>query len=189
MSDTPSESPKRTIVAEPLTLESFAPFGRVLAAEGERWAPGNVADVYSCGRLDADVPVEFIVARADMRPLTVTFLERHFQLAQTFVSLNGAPFVLLVGDRPADDAESVARADDLRAFIVPGDRGVTVNKKVWHEAPLPLVNGAVLLATSHASLNVALQESNVERKVSNENDIDRRSLIDELQYVVRVELL
>jgi ureidoglycolate lyase len=178
----------RTVTAEPLTLDGFAPYGRVLTAAGEKWAPGQLAEVYSCGLLDADVPVEFIVARAGLRPFTLTFLERHFQLAQTFVPLNMAPFVLVVGRRNDADDDAVVDADDLRAFIVPGDTGITINKRVWHEAPLPLVNDAVLLTTSHASLNLALQQSNQERTATDANDIDRRDLRDALGYVVRVGL-
>lgn len=178
----------RVITAEPLSRDAFAPYGRILGPEGEKWAPGAMAEVYSCGLLDADVPVEFIAARASIRPFTLHFLERHELLAQTFVPLNMAPFVIVVGRAPDDDPDALVGVEDLRAFIVPGDRGITLYKRTWHEAPLPLVNDALLLTTSHADLNVALQESNVERRQLAANDIDRRDLGEKLGYVVHVTL-
>lgn len=188
MTDVGVDVEVRTLTAEVLSLDGFAPYGRVLAPEGEPWAPGKMAEVYSCGVLDADVPVEFLVARAPQRPFTVAFLERHFQLAQTFVSLNTAPFVIVAGRANEADDDGVVGVDDLRAFIVPGDKGITLSKRTWHEAPFPLVDDSVLLTTSHASLNVALKASNQERTVTDAHDIDRRSLVESLGYAVHVAL-
>lgn len=188
MADTQVDAEVRTLTVEMLTSEAFAPYGRVLAAEGEQWAPGTMAEVYSCGLLDADVPVEFIVARAPIRTFTLAFLERHAQLAQTFVPLNMAPFVIVAGRAADPNDDGLVGIEDLRAFIVPGDKGITLHKRTWHDAPLPLVNDAVLLTTSHASLNVALKAANQERTATDAHDIDRRSLVDTLGYAVRIEL-
>lgn len=186
MADVKVEPTVTTLTAEPLALDEFVPYGRVLGPEGEQWAPGMLADVYSCGLLDADVPVEFLVARAPVRPFTVRFLERHSQLAQTFVPLNSAPFVIVVGRVPDDD-RGLPPLHELRAFVVPGDRGITLHKKTWHEAPFPLTE-SVLLTTSHASLNVALREANQSRTATDAHDVDRRDLAESLGQIVRVAL-
>jgi hypothetical protein len=50
-----------------MQTESFAPFGRVLAARRPIDLYGGSIDVYSGGPIDADVPVEFLLSRSSVR--------------------------------------------------------------------------------------------------------------------------
>ena len=60
-------------------------------------------------------------------------MERHLNVAQAFIPLNGAEMVMVVGPRTdigqRDDAPDPGQ---LRAFLVPGTHGVMMWRGVWH---------------------------------------------------------
>ena len=135
----------RTITAEPLTSDSFATCGDVLAASGEPLPHvyGDTMDVYQPGTHECDVETEFIVMRYRLREPRVLFLERHQQITQTFIPLNGNPFVLTVAPPDAPLENGLPVLDSLRAFVVPGDVGAKAHRGTWHEVPLPLVDNSL----------------------------------------------
>jgi ureidoglycolate lyase len=121
------------VIAEPLTAESFRPFGAVLDRPGEpadATGPG-----WSWWAKAAGLP-------ADERPYAVGYLalesaqpaidwsECHERAAELIVPLDGdcAIYVAPRGERPAD----------FRAFRVPAGAGVVLDPGVWHGAPLAL---------------------------------------------------
>lgn len=192
--DVESEQGLETLVVqvEPLTADAFAPFGDVLAAEGERRSIdlyGSTIDVFSAGRVDSDVPVDIFMSRSSIREFRVHFLERHMLLAQMFVPLCGTPFVVVTGRPDArEDENGIPLVDELRAFFVPGDKAVTIHRGTWHEPPFPLAENSLRLTTTHAALTSGLESELNERGEINANDVEKRNVTARSGYVLRLEL-
>ncbi len=62
-------------------------------------------------------------------PVTLDSLEKHPHAAQAFVPLDVSRYVVTVAP---SDREGRPCVDQLRAFLVPGDRGVIYRRGVWH---------------------------------------------------------
>jgi ureidoglycolate lyase len=129
----------------------FAPFGDVLGLTGERVKDGYGGKVksYHPGFFESDVPVQFSVSRFDVRPFMVVWLERHLQITQTFIVLGGQPVVMAVAAPDARFEQGVPAVDDIHAFLVPGDIALNLHRGTWHEPPLPLVDGTIVMTTHH----------------------------------------
>jgi ureidoglycolate lyase len=98
-----------------------------------------------------------VCAQRAVFPAPIMLLERHFKHTQTYLSANGNPFVMVLGDETLDGLPDVSR---LRAFLFKDGAGVVMNPGVWHEFPLALEDDTrftvVLSAESHINL---LQDS------------------------------
>jgi ureidoglycolate lyase len=182
----------RTITAEPLTPEAFAAFGQVLTTEGQERLPidtyGGTIDVYRPARLESDQPVEFLVSRSRLREFRVLFLERHVQLTQTFVPLDGHAFVSVVARAEAREEHGIPALDEIHGFVVPGGTGINIARGVWHEPPFPLVDGSVQLVTSHQALTAGLGAAFDERLEIYEKDVEKRNVTERTGVVLRVQL-
>lgn len=124
-----------TLVAEPLTPEAFAPFGRVIETPArERDAEGPGWRWWA----------ETVLLESDGRPYGVGFLdleppdasfdwaEKHLR-TQEAVLATTADILLYVA--PAEH-ESAPPPEAFRVFRVPGGSGVVLERGVWHGAPL-----------------------------------------------------
>src|SRR5262249_21022330 len=151
----------RTIKAQLLTREAFAPFGDVLSSEGLRRLPielyGDRIDVYRPALFESDQSVEFLLTCSRIREFRVIFIERHLELPQSFIPFGGHPFIAVVARPNAREENGIPALDEIRAFFVPGDAGINIHRGTWHEVPLPLVEGALMLVTSHQSLTRGLE--------------------------------
>lgn len=177
---------------EPLTNETFAPFGNVLAAEGERRSIdlyGSSIDVFTAGRVDSDVPVDIFMSRSSIREFRIHFLERHMLLSQMFVPLCGTPFVVVAARPDAEEDENgIPVVSEVHAFFVPGDKAVTIHRGTWHEPPFPLADDSLRLTTTHAALTSGLETKLNERGEINANDVEKRNVTARSGYVLRLEL-
>jgi ureidoglycolate lyase len=182
----------RTLTAETLTAEAFAPFGQILTAEGRERLPidtyGGGLDVFRAARIESDQPVEFLVQRSRLREFRVLFLERHVQLTQTFVPLDGQAFVFVLAPAGVREENGFPALDEVRAFIVPGGCGVHLARGTWHEAPFPLVDRSVLLATSLQALTAGLGSDFAEGLEVYEKDVEKRNVTEYTGIVLRVQL-
>lgn len=126
----------RTVRAEPLTAEGFAPFGRVIETRGE---PDRIINAGLCGRwhdvapLDVEGRAGISVFVAEPRPLPhrLDLLERHPLGSQAFVPMTEHPFLVVVaegGDEPGA----------VRAFLAGTGQGVAYGRGVWHGVLTPL---------------------------------------------------
>lgn len=182
----------RSITAELLTPEAFAPFGYVLSPEGREREPidlyGGTKDVYRVAAIETDRPMEWLVTRSMMRDFRVLYLERHLELTQAFIPLGGAPVIVVVARADAREEDGMPALDELHAFIVPGNAGAQIHRGVWHEPPFPLVDGSLQITTSHQSLTKGLGADLDTRGEIKEADVEKRNMLERAGYVVEIRL-
>ena len=153
----PTPSPHR-LVPQALTPAAFAPFGTVLAVEGQPDAlPQRSINSGNAQRYDllADlqltaaggVPtVALFRAQARQFPLPITEMERHALGSQTFVPLGTQRCVVVVargGEAP--------QAQDLQAFVTNGCQGVVLAPGTWHHALLAVEGGDFVVVERRAT--------------------------------------
>ena len=121
------------IAIEPLTEQGFAPFGQVVSAAEA--APAYRVPDLEAWHLDfvADDDPLLMLCRYGQVAFEFGKMERHFRVTQTFLPLGGAETVMVVA-HPTDleDRETLPRPEDIRAFLVPGSRGVMLWRGTWH---------------------------------------------------------
>lgn len=139
-----------TLKAEPLTQESFAPYGDVIETHGAKHFAinaGTVERFHDLAQVDLG-PEESgraLVSIADCNvptelPCSVSFVERHPLGSQAFVPFDSTPIVVVVAPR----AEEVA-VDSLRAFVSNGRQGINYHRGIWHMPLIPLKQGQQML--------------------------------------------
>jgi ureidoglycolate lyase len=135
----------RVLVAQPLTSESFAPYGTVLAVpEGGKGRPINggtsqrfdLVDDMALAAAGGRPALAIFRAQARSFPHTIGEMERHALGSQTFVPLGTRRFVLVVARAGAAPA-----AEDLAAFVTDGSQGVLLAPGTWHHALLAIDAG------------------------------------------------
>lgn len=127
--------------AEPLTQDSFAPFGDLIhtstASRHFMINAGNTQRYHDLADLVPGPEGRIIVSlfRALPRPLpfTISMMERHPLASQAFIPLSGQPWLVVVA--PPGDAP---QASGLRLFVCQGDQGVNYAPGVWHHPILAL---------------------------------------------------
>ena len=135
---------ERTVIAAPLTREAYAPYGDVICADdapalGESANHGTAAKFAFVARLENARPG----ARANVSvfrshplrhfPHHVARLEKHAFSTQMFTPMNTRRFMVVVAH--GGEAPDLAT---LRAFIVPGNSGITYDPGTWHHALIAL---------------------------------------------------
>ena len=120
---------RRRLTIEPMTAESFAPFGRLLEPSG---MPADrrvmTPSEFEC---DGGTTIHTIWQPSGGR--SFSRLERHFGVTQTFFQLSGSPSVVCVA-RPTDldDPNAVPRPEEVRAFLIDSGRGFSFGRGTWH---------------------------------------------------------
>jgi ureidoglycolate lyase len=149
----------------------------VLSPEARERLPintyGDKLDLYR-ERFDSDQPIEWFIVRGRIRAFSALFLERHMQLTQTFIPMNGDGFVMVVARPDAREAQGMIAFDELRAFHIPGDAAVQLHRGSWHENPFPVRDNQWFLVTSHAALTLGHQQNPDERLKALPLDLERR---------------
>jgi ureidoglycolate lyase len=120
---------------QPLSAPAFAPFGDVLACEGAHHYPinaGTTERYHDLARIDAGPQGRVIVSifRGQPRPfpLAITVMERHPLGSQTFMPLQGRPYLVVV----AEAGPHLSVPGRLHAFVAQGGQGVNYAPGVWH---------------------------------------------------------
>jgi len=124
-----------SLIARPLLAQSFARFGTVT----ELPTLGSATDIPAAfeAAADASAPVVRVVqVSAAVTPLTIAVLENHPFSAQTFLTLNAAPSLVVVCASKADGRPDPAT---IQAFIARPDQIVTYGRGVWHHKVTPLL--------------------------------------------------
>lgn len=182
----------KTVRVEPVTRQSFAPFGTLLSPDGVEKLPRHVYDgkieSYRPGSFESDRPVEWVVSRLGVRSYTVVYLERHFLLTQTFIPLGGNPIIMVVARPDARLEYEIPAADEIHAFMVPGDAAVNIHRGTWHEPPYPVVDGSVVLMTNHKALLDGLASRPDEHNELQKPDLDKRNVAERAGLLIKLEL-
>ncbi len=137
-----------TLTPQPLSAESFAPFGEVIETGGHQPIMINEGstqrfDALARVQLDsADDYAAISIFRAEGRklPFKVRMMERHPLGSQAFFPLQYAPYLVLV---TAGDAAPAP--DTLQLFIAQGNQGVNYYTGTWHHPLLALHDNADFL--------------------------------------------
>ena len=117
------------LVIEPMTEESFKPFGDLLDPT-ERPSDHRII---SSVPFEADGRGTLGVIWQPYEGLTFDQLERHFTVTQTFIQLSGAPAVVAVSQSTdLDDPEAAPDPQDVRAFLIDPTKGYALKRGTWH---------------------------------------------------------
>jgi ureidoglycolate lyase len=131
----------QTITAEPLTRESFTPFGQVIETVGAEHFPinnGRTERFHDLARIELaglhPRPLMSIFrGEPSALPYTLTMVERHPLGSQAFYPLSPHPFLVIVAP---DDSGTPATP---RAFLTGPGQGVNIAINTWHGVLCPLV--------------------------------------------------
>jgi ureidoglycolate lyase len=128
----------RTIVAEPLTPEAFAPFGEIIVADG---TPDRMINQGLCGRYHdratltakgGRVGLSLFDAEPRSLPYRLDMVERHPLGSQAFIPMTNASFLVTVA--PDTDAGPGAPL----AFLTAPGQAINLFANVWHGVLTPL---------------------------------------------------
>ena len=127
--------------AEPLTAETFRPFGDVVERAGHDHFPINqgMAERYhdlaqvDITATDGRTALGLVRARPETVPVRLRLMERHPLASQAFVALCQRPFVVVVAPAGAPPAR-----DTLCAFVTDGAQGINYHRGVWHHPIIAL---------------------------------------------------
>lgn len=155
------------ISTEPLTPESFAPFGDVLAATG---APDRIINAGMCGRFHDRARLDFgpegragvSIFKAIPRALPYVFdlLERHPEGSQCFVPMTADPFLVIV----APDA--AGKPGQPRAFLTDGAQAINFHRGTWHGVLTPLAEPGLFAVVDRIGTTANLEEVTLDPPVT-----------------------
>ena len=152
----PADKPPRRIAAQPLTRESFLPYGELIAPGA---AAGTAINAGSAQRFDdlssldlagdggaACLALFRATGAAAAGPVPLRAFERHRLGSQTFVPLGAGRCLCVVaggGDAPDEAA--------IHAFVVEPGQGITLRRGVWHHPLITLGPADVLVIERRAA--------------------------------------
>jgi ureidoglycolate lyase len=157
-----------TLRPEPLTAESFAPYGDVIeASEGQRAAMNEGrferfddlcgVDPGEGGRVALSIARCRLVTEL---PYRLELVERHPLGSQAFIPLTPCRLLLVV----APPADSVAAAD-LRAFASNGRQGINYRPGTWHMPLIAFETGQEFLVIDRADGEANCDVQRLEERV------------------------
>jgi ureidoglycolate lyase len=117
------------LTVEPLTEESFAPFGEVLTVphpSGRAYFGRALANLRPSARASLSLARKEDVASL---PLLARQMERHEFSSQSFVPVDAGRYLVLVAPHAAGGGPDMTKA---RAFVAAPGQGITYGANVWH---------------------------------------------------------
>ncbi|MGB3199503.1 MAG: ureidoglycolate lyase [Nodosilinea sp.] len=116
------------LTAQPITPESFAPFGQVIfpSADGAPFGPGDAQL-----KLEAGVPRFYIMTLLD-RGTQFRTITRHQRCTQCLGALEGKDWV--IGVAPPGSSEQ-PDSQSIQAFHIPGNCFIKLDLGTWHAGP------------------------------------------------------
>ncbi len=120
---------RHRLTIEPMTTESFAPFGRLLESSA---MPAD-RRVMTPSEFECDGATTIHTIWQPSAERSFSRLERHFGVTQTFFQLSGSPSVVCVAPpTDPDDRNAVPLPEDVRAFLIDPGRGFSFGRGTWH---------------------------------------------------------
>ena len=150
----------RTIVAQPLTPEKFAPFGDVIdtaGAEHFKINAGKCTRFHDLAKVETAGPnartlVNIFRGTPYDFPLSLAMVERHPLGSQAFVPLSGRPFLVVVA--PDEDGG----AGDPLVFVTAPGQGVNYARNIWHGVLTPIGTAQDFVVIDRGGDGVNLEE-------------------------------
>jgi ureidoglycolate lyase len=148
----------RTLVAQPLTADAFAPFGEVLDTAG---APDRLINQGLCGRYHDRARLDFADGRAGISlfdaeprslPYRLDMVERHPDGSQAFLPMTQAPFLVIVAP---DESGTPGRP---LAFLTAPGQGINLARGTWHGVLTPLSAPGLFAVVDRIGPGANLQE-------------------------------
>lgn len=123
----------RVVTPEPLTPAAFAPFGEVIAMEGNAAISINqgFAQRYNdlagvdASQQDGSTNVSLFLGSPRPVPIAIKLMERHPLGSQAFIPLQDRPWLIVVCGDVRDFAS-------YRAFTATGGQGINYARNTWH---------------------------------------------------------
>lgn len=132
----------KTIKAERITKDNFAPYGRYYNVFEERKTESEDFTAYMLRELHTDEPMNFGITICKAGDFDSISMERHFLTEEPQFCGDG-DMVLTVAD---SDPENAPKAGDVKAFILkPGDLAVLA-KGIWHDATTELTRTPCIIS-------------------------------------------
>lgn len=131
----------RTLLAEPLTADAFAPFGDVIEATDDADQKsinyGHTTRFHDLAELKLTAGggragVSIFRSTPLVQPVTIRIMEYHPMSSQAFVPLSKRPYLVVVAPKGPFDAGA------MRAFVAAGGQGVNYHPGTWHHFSLAL---------------------------------------------------
>ncbi len=133
----------KTIVAplEPLTTDSFAPFGRLI--ESLPHNPHVDQDTFHMVGLpfDVDSTPDLRIAHYPVQDMCFSKFERHLTMTESRVALGQAVVLIVAADTPLDDRHTLPDARSVKALLMKGNQGIVFRRGTWHGLDCYPVNG------------------------------------------------
>jgi ureidoglycolate hydrolase len=126
---TTSPTTLKSLQAEPITPEGFAPFGQVIFASEDGAAYG-LEDAQL--KLDEGIP-RFYIMRLEDKGRKFHAITRHRRCTQCLGALEGAEWLMAVAP-PGTSEEPDPAA--IQAFKIPGNCFIKLHVGTWHAGPL-----------------------------------------------------
>ncbi len=147
------------IIARPLTVEAFAPYGDVLSVEGE---PDRQINQGLCGRYHDRAKLDFgddgragiSLFKAQLRslPFSLDMMERHPEGSQAFLPMDVHPFLVIVADD--DDGKPAEPV----AFLTHTGEGINFHRGTWHGVLMPLAGNGLFAVIDRIGETPNLEE-------------------------------
>lgn len=121
------------VALEHLSVNTFELFGEIIGThDSPPVFSGPHIKSWSLN-FTCDGDTEFMYVRYIHQPLEFSVLESHSGVTQCFTPLGYYPSVMVVAPANAgDDNPGFPEPNSVRAFLVPGDRGILLWRGTWH---------------------------------------------------------
>ena len=178
------------ISVEQATPKTVAPFGQLLGIH-EQAKPLPVAfydgkvSVYAPVTFESDEETMLTLASVDRREMQVQWMERHFKHTQTFIPLEGKPFVVVLAPPTENDLPDLEQA---RALLFDGSSGFTMKVGTWHEFPFALVDQSNVIVILRRETTQNLMPDNVVDGEAHGPDLDKKNLVARTGVTVQVKM-
>lgn len=148
----------KTITAQPINTDAFAPFGDVIDTSG---APDKIINQGMCGRYHDRAVLEMNGGRAGVSlfsaeprslPLSLEMMERHPDGAQTFIPMSEHGFLVVVAP---DDGGAPGRPC---AFLTAPGQAINFHRGTWHGVLTPLAAPGLFAVVDRIGPGANLQE-------------------------------
>ena len=161
------------------TPEAVASCGQILGRHADaKPLPlgfyGGAVQTYRTVNFQSDEQTELSLARVKRRPFEVRWIERHFKHTQTFIPLNGAPFIAVLA--PPTEG-NMPELDQMRAFRFDGSAGFTMKLGTWHEFPFAVEEEADIVVILRRETTQSLLTTDPNSGEVRGPDIDKKDLL------------